>query len=315
MFMPLYLIMKIRKRTIYITIFLLGILLFVIFSSSEKEYGIKGDRFFYAKNRDTSSFSMQFNSSDGILDIYKIHFLSRKFIEYKTEIYGLLFIPRNIKNSTNDEDKIPGVVLLPGGGGTKEVESRLASIIAKEGYAVLTIDQRGVGETRGYFLSIEDDYGFFTKGKEPVQHLSVYDALRSFDVLGAVEGVDKDKIALVGESMGGRYAMIASALDNNINGVIVISSSGFHISKDSSTPYNLYLRSIDPDNYVDLISPRYFIMIHGTNDTVVQVRDAQITFNKAKEPKSFYLIEGCQHGYCDNMLKILSDSLKKILKK
>ena len=35
-------------------------------------------------------------------------------------------------------------------------------MIAKEGYAVLTIDQRGVGETGGYYLSFQDDYSVFS---------------------------------------------------------------------------------------------------------------------------------------------------------
>ena len=154
---------------------------------------------------------MSFNSTNGSLEIYNLAFQSRNFLNYTTKIYGLLFIPKSDK-------PVPGLVLLPGGSVPKENEAGLARIIANLGYAVLTIDQRGIGQTGGYYLGFQDDYKVFASGNEPVQHLSVYDALASYDVLKQIKGVDKDNMAIAGESMGGRYAIIAAAIDKRLKG-------------------------------------------------------------------------------------------------
>jgi fermentation-respiration switch protein FrsA (DUF1100 family) len=108
--------------------------------------------------------------------------------------------------------------------------------------------------------------------------------------------------------MGGRYALIATALDKRVVGVITISSSGFHIKEDSQ-PYTPYFLSIDPDNYISKISPRQVLMLQGDNDSIVSLEDAKYTFNLAKEPKKFFIAKGCGHGYCENM----SEEFKKDL--
>jgi hypothetical protein len=72
------------------------------------------------------------------------------------------------------------------------------------------------------------------------------------------------------------------------------------------------LISIDPDHYVDKISPRKVFMLHGNNDTMVSLDDAKKTFDIAKEPKKFFVADGCGHGYCNNMEDELREDLKKI---
>ena len=234
--------------------------------------------------------------------IYRVNFESRNFLEYKTKIYGLFVTP---KNKTN----IPGLILLPGGSVTKESESILGEKIANMGYAVLTFDQRGIGETGGYYLGIQEDYNIFSQGKEPIQHSSVYDALKAYDVLKKINNINKNNIAIAGESMGGRYAIIAAALDKRLKGVIVISSSGFHIQNESM-PYTPYLFSVDPDNYIGKISPNYVFMLHSLNDSTVPLKDAKITFELANEPKKFYEVKDCPHGYCEKMFEELKEDLR-----
>jgi len=265
-------------------------------------YSFKGDKMYYSENRGKPVYEMKLNSSNETFDIYNLDFQSRDFLAYPTKIYGLLLIPKNAKDT-------PAVVLLPGGGVTKEGETPVAEMITREGYAVFTIDQRGVGQTGGYYLNFEDDYNIFAQGKEPVQHLSVYDALRAYDVLKEIKGIDKNSIAIAGESMGGRYAIIAGAVEKNFKGVIAISSAGFHVKK-SSEPYNPYLLSVDPDHYIADVSPRNLFMLHSTNDTTVKIEDAEYTFSIAKEPKKFFTVQDCGHGYCKAMHDDLINSLK-----
>jgi uncharacterized protein len=297
--------MKIRKRTIKIFFLALGILLFGYFALkhfSRDSYSFHGNTFSY-EHRGIPSFSQKLLSHNGTLDIYSVSFKSRKFLDSETTVYGLLVMPPGIN--------VPGVVLLPGGGVTKEAELPTAFKIAKLGYAVFTIDERGVGETDGPYPSFEQDYLYFLQGKEPIQHLSVYDALASFDVMGSIKNVDRSNIGIIGESMGGRYAIIAAALEPRIRGFIGISTAGFNVPDSAG---NSYLFSIDPDRYIAKISPRPVFMIHSINDSKVPIESAEITFGIAKEPKKFYAIDGSVHGYSDAILDDLKESLDVLFK-
>jgi len=60
---------------------------------------------------------------------------------------------------------------------------------------------------------LEYDFKLFSESKEPVEHMMVYDALRAVDVLKQDVRIDAQRIAVIGESNGGRFAIIATALD------------------------------------------------------------------------------------------------------
>ena len=270
-------------------------------------YNFSGNKFSYSQDRGYIDYKMTQQSDNNTFTIYNISFYSRDFLNFSTKIYGLLLMP---KNKTN----VPGIVYLPGGGVSKEKVLTVTSLMAREGYAVLIIDQRGIGETGGYYLSFEDDYAVFSQGKEPIQHLSVYDVLATSDVLREMNNVDKDNIAIAGESMGARYAIIAAAIDKRFKGVLGISVSGFNIVDDHSNEAK-YLLSIDPDNYIADISPNYVIMMHGGNDTTVPLNESKNTYGKALEPKKFYFYKKCRHGYCPDMDNDIKSSLKLILNK
>ena len=221
-------------------------------------------------------------------------------------IYGLLVLP---KLATS---QLPGIVLLPGAGVSKESELKLAEKIAELGAAVVTIDQRGVGETGGNFPTLDEDYVSFSASKEPYQHLMVYDALRAYDLLYSAPFVDQEKIIIAGESLGGRIATIAAAIDRNIHGILIISSAGFDFAGGPDEKKNVFIKSIDSDHYIDLITPRKVVMIHNINDKNIPISSAVKTFSKAQEPKRFIYVNdtSCNHGYCDSMYDGLVDSFE-----
>ncbi|MBU0907756.1 MAG: alpha/beta hydrolase [Nanoarchaeota archaeon] len=301
--------MKLKKRTVYLTVLIIIFILalFYFLKTPKEIYKVEGNTLSYAENRPKPNYQITLNSTTQNLEIYNINFESRPFLDQETTIHALLFLPK-------DKQNLPGLVFLSGGGVTKEAVSNFSSRIAELGYAILVIDQRGLGETGGAYLPPQQDYQFFTQGEEPIQHLSVYDALASFDVLKVIPEVDKNNIALMGESMGARYAIIATALDDRIKGLIVISGAGFNIDINPIQQGNDYLVSIDPDHYISKISPRPVFFLQGTNDTVVPLQNAQNTFNKAKEPKYFFKAEDCSHGFCEEMWDELKNDLETISK-
>ena len=115
---------------------------------------------------------------------------------------------------------------------------------------------------------------------------------------------------MMGESLGGRIALISAAIDKKIRGVIAISSAGFHFN-GGNDKQSRFIKSIDPDNYMESIYPRKIVMMHNTYDKNVPFDSALITFGKAKELKEFILVNDtkCNHGFCGSMLPYINSSL------
>jgi len=231
---------------------------------------------------------------------YSLQTISFPSKDYTVE--GLLRIPAA-------GTKVPAVVILPGATVPKEGTQTLADIFSSMGYASIGIGQRNRGG-----VDFRYDYDLWKNGKEPVEHKMVFDALRTVDVLRQDPSIDPERIAIVGESNGGRFAIIAAAIDPKISGVIGISTSGYDTEaqirgiKDESVIR--FYRSIDPETYLKSIPPRKFVMLHSVNDTIIQIQLAQNTFDKAVEPKQFYSVTTGTHGYSEGMKEPLENELR-----
>ncbi len=273
--------------------------------------------FFYPSNRETWSVSndgvLSYPENRGKVDVtllktesggnYTLETISFPSKDYTVE--GLLRMPLSGK-------KVPAVVLLPGATVPKEGTRRLAEILSGMGYASLGIEQRNVGR-----IDMEYDFKLFSEGKEPVEHKMVFDALRAVDVLKQDARIDVKRIAVIGESNGGRFAIIATALDPDIKGVIGISTSGYDMESQlagvkDETALRFY-RSIDPDTYLKFITPRKLVMMHSVNDSLIPLELAENTFRKAKEPKMFYKIDTGNHGFSEGMKEPLEIELRLML--
>lgn len=222
-------------------------------------------------------------------------------------ILGLMRFP-------SSNEKVPGIVVLPGAGVTKEDQQGLAADLADMGYASITIDQRNHGT-----INPEADLKLFEEGKEPVEYSMVYDALMAAEVLRDQKEVDAENIAMLGISNGGRFAIIATALDTKIKGVVGISTSGYQTDTidQNLAEENTYVfyRSIDPDTYIAAISPRKVIMFHAVNDSIVPYGMAEHTFELAGEPKIIHKLNSTTHGYSPSTKEELKKELAIIFDK
>jgi dienelactone hydrolase len=225
------------------------------------------------------------------------------------QIQALLRVPKN----SNTSSGLPGIILLPGAGVSKEAEQGLAAELSKMGYATLTLDQRNLGS-----INPENDLELFKTGLEPVEYSMVYDALKASDVLAAQPEIDPKRLAILGESNGGRFAIIACALNPSLKGVIGISTAGYDIEKAESSLKNdpeayRFSLSIDPDTYLSTLPPAKFVQIHSFNDTVISHDQAFRTFALAKEPKEMYNVTEETHGYTASMRPYLEKELALLL--
>jgi hypothetical protein len=145
-----------------------------------------------------------------------------RFISRGAEVAALLREP-----SAQRPEGFPGVVLLPGATVTKEQEQGLAELLSGLGYATIALDQRNRGG-----VDVGGDLEMFLNGQEPTGPKMVHDALAAAEVLRMQPEIDPARIVYLGESNGGRFAIIASALDRRSRGVVAISTSGYGVEEE-----------------------------------------------------------------------------------
>jgi pimeloyl-ACP methyl ester carboxylesterase len=104
----------------------------------------------------------------------------------------------------------PGVLLLHMYGGSRSDWGSFALDLQRAGFASLAIDLRGHGATGG-----GEDWS-----------LASDDVAMAYAWLGAQEGVDADRLALVGASIGANLALVEAARDETV-GSLALLSPGF----------------------------------------------------------------------------------------
>src|SRR6478735_4852848 len=103
----------------------------------------------------------------------------------------------------------PGMVIIHGAGSKKENHGDFARLASGSGWAALTFDQRGHGESAGQ-----------------MSPAVVAEAAALAKLLGAVDGVDDSRVCVRGSSLGGFVAIHAAAVEPGIAAVIAICPAG-----------------------------------------------------------------------------------------
>ena len=227
---------------------------------------------------------------------------------YDTRVYGLLRIPKHV-------GKPPVVIVLPAATVTKEEDSPMASALLSWGYASLTLDERGNGgETGGISpMDINAGYHSYRKGEMPAQYVQIYDVLLAYDYLRSRNNLDSSNISVLGESMGGRFAIIAAGIEPGVKSAFVISSGPYDIDAGNDRDAQRFVASIEPDTYLRGLPPRKLVMFHFTNDPIIPIASGKSLFDNAGQPKAWYEYNGTVHGiYSDIYASDLHDELKNV---
>ena len=164
-------------------------------------------------------------------------------ISYKSfgdDVYAFLRIPSNVS-------KPPVVIVLPAASINKEADEAMAKALCLWGYATLTLDERGNnGETAGLSpMDLRSGYDAFASGGDPAQYKQVYDVLLGYDFVRSRADLDGDNVAVLGESMGGRFAIIATALEPRLKAAIGVSTGPYGVQGDDDASVR-FVKSIEP---------------------------------------------------------------------
>ncbi|MEM1538417.1 MAG: alpha/beta fold hydrolase [Candidatus Nezhaarchaeales archaeon] len=179
----------------------------------------------------------------------------------------------------------------------------LAEEFCNAGFSTLTFNFRGTGGSGGYF-----------RLKDWPKDLNA-----ALNFLAERSEVDMERLAVVGFSGGGVVAVYVAAFDQRVKAVAACatpadastipldalretvkkakeSGSLRGVEKPGSAE-ELYrdFQVLNPLTYVDRISPRPILIVHGDQDELVNVEEAWKLYFKAKEPKRIVIVKGGQH--------------------
>jgi len=198
----------------------------------------------------------------------------------------------------------PSIILCHGAPGDKRDMAGLAGALMDAGFGVLAFDFRGWGDSGRTRVTL---------GYREVQ-----------DVLGAVEFVRNGRagrqhpIGIVGLSMGAAAAILAAAQTPAIGAVVADSSyarldqSVERITRRVWRPFDFFagrrarrlgerligapLASVAPVEAIAKISPRPVLIIHGRQDRLTDVGDAQALYRACGDPKALWIVEQAGHA-------------------
>jgi len=183
----------------------------------------------------------------------------------------------------------PGIVVLHGAGSRKENHADFARAASGYGWAALTFDQRGHGES--------DD---------EMSPAAFNDAGRMARLLGEREDVDASRICLRGSSMGGFLAIHAAATTDAIAGAVAICPAAedglrralkrdeleMRADRDS---LDAWLGEHDVRDAVELMGAKPLLLIHARGDETIPYTWSEELYQRAEAPRKLIVLPGGHH--------------------
>lgn len=181
--------------------------------------------------------------------------------------------------------------------------AEIAKLLLVHGYSVLLFDLRGHGESGGtrYTLGIEEPR----------------DILAAIDLAAKKAGLDRSRVALIGESLGGGSALMTVQADPSIGPVVTDSAfaDGDKVVSESATKYtnlpswftpgivlmsrlflDLDIAKVTPSRVVASHPERAFLFIQCTDDTTVLLHHGLDLKAASANPRTeLWVVPGCEH--------------------
>jgi fermentation-respiration switch protein FrsA (DUF1100 family) len=181
------------------------------------------------------------------------------------------------------------MVIVHGADSRKETHATFARACRSRGWAAVTYDQRGNGES-----------------SEPLSPAAVGDVGRMAALLAGLGEVDAERICARGSSMGGFMAIHAAAISDAIAGVIALCPAGeqhllegvrrdrfeMRIDRDSFEPW---LGEHDLRDAVELMGAKPLLLMHARGDEVIPYTWTEELAAAAPDPVEAIVVPGGHH--------------------
>lgn len=133
---------------------------------------------------------------------------------------GFVLVGTFYLREREEEQNVPGVLLLHQMRGKRQDYRDLSMELVARGYAVLAMDLRGHGESIRGKDGKQHHHRDFEVSEFPAM---VGDAETALNYLSEQPGVDSDRIAIVGASIGANAALNAAAKDPAVKSLVLLS--------------------------------------------------------------------------------------------
>jgi uncharacterized protein len=215
----------------------------------------------------------------------------------------------------SERDPAPAVIVLHGAGSQKENHADYARAALAHGFAALTFDNRGHGETEG-----ELGRGVLADMQKLVR------------LLAERPEVDERRIAVRGSSMGGLLAIHLAAASNGVAAVVAICPAAEwmliedvrRVADGRPPPAGSYLEAMRIDTHalvawlgeheiadaVERLDSKPLLLIHARSDEVVPVAHSEELYRRAAEPKRLLVLEGGDHRSAQHDAEVQGESLR-----
>jgi uncharacterized protein len=184
----------------------------------------------------------------------------------------------------------PGIVVVHGASSRKENHADFARLSTVNGWAALTFDLPGHGESEREFSGAAVD-----------------DVIAMARFLGSHPSVEGRRIAVRGSSLGGFLAISAAAAAPEIAGVIAICPASedhlaagvrrgrFEMRVGDPVDLEAWLAAQDVGRAVERIAGRPLILMHAEGDTRIPSEHSEALYERAGEPRKLVIVPGGAH--------------------
>jgi hypothetical protein len=212
-------------------------------------------------------------------------------------------------------EPVPAVVILHGAGSRKENHADFARAAASHGFAALSFDNRGHGETEGELRpGVLDDMCALVR------------------MLAARPEVDRARIAARGSSMGGLLAIHLGAASDEIAAVVAICpaaewmlaedvrrlaegasprpGSALEEMRVDASGLVAWLDGHDVEEAVERLDAKPLLIVHARGDETIPHSHSERLYERAADPRRLLLLEGGDHRSAQHDAEVQGETLR-----
>ncbi|MEI6196066.1 MAG: acetylxylan esterase [Verrucomicrobiota bacterium] len=235
-----------------------------------------------------------------------IFFTGLSFKGKTNRVFAWLGIPK-----VKPGEKVPGIVLVHGGGGTAFEE--WVRLWVDRGYAAIAMDTCGQVPVGTYGHWVKDDqggppgWGGFQQmdwdPKDQWTYQAVADIVLAHSLLRSLPEVDAERTGLTGISWGGYLTCIAAGVDNRFKFAVPVYGCGFYpdavfsdaLGKLDAEQRDRWMSWWDPSVYLGA-AKMPMLWVDGSNDHFYYLNAVQRSYRLPPGPRSLCVRLRMPHG-------------------